>query len=50
MGKILGVVGGVGILIALYLILVRGDETVQIIDTLAENTIQGIAVLQGRSV
>lgn len=44
-GKMLG---GIGILIAIYLFVKNGNETVKVIQTIAQNSIQGIATLQGR--
>jgi hypothetical protein len=39
---------GIGILIAIYLFLSRGKDTVAIINTIASNATQGIKTLQGR--
>lgn len=48
MGKITDVIGGIGILIGIYLFLRHGDQTVKIIVAMAENSISGIKALQGR--
>ena len=45
LGKILG---GIGVLIAIYLVISKGDETTKIISTIAKNSIAGIQTLQGR--
>lgn len=44
-GKILG---GIGVLIAIYLFLSNGNTTLKIINSIASNTVDGIQVLQGR--
>lgn len=41
-------VGGIGVLIAIYLFLSQGNSTVNIINTFAGNSIAGIKTLQGR--
>ncbi|WP_215586102.1 hypothetical protein [Bacillus mycoides] len=48
MGRILGVISGIGLLIALYLFLSNARQTTQIIDSMAGNAVSGIKVLQGR--
>jgi hypothetical protein len=48
MSKIVGIVGGIGILIGVYLFLSHGDSTAKIINTLASNSVSGIKTLQGR--
>lgn len=48
MSKISGIVGGIGLLIGLYLVLRHGDESIGIISTIAENSVKGIKTLQGR--
>ena len=42
------VVGGIFLLILVYLFLSRGRESVAIINAIAANTIAGIRALQGR--
>ena len=42
------VVGGIFLLILVYLFLSRGRESVAIINAIASNTIAGIRALQGR--
>jgi hypothetical protein len=42
------ILAGIGILIAIFLFLAHGNTTVKIIQTLAQNSIQGIKTLQGR--
>lgn len=49
MSSITKVVSGVGVLIALYLFLSNATETSDIINTIGKNSINGIAVLQGRT-
>ncbi|WP_176542212.1 MULTISPECIES: hypothetical protein [Bacillus] len=44
----LGVLSGIGFLIALYLFLNNSSQTVRIIDSVAGNSVKGIKVLQGR--
>lgn len=48
-GKIMTVLSGVGVLIAIYLFLSHGDQTRQIIGTLGTQSINAVQVLQGRS-
>jgi hypothetical protein len=48
MSKLVGVLGGIGLLIGIYLFLARGKESVSIINSLASNSISGIKTLQGR--
>lgn len=48
MSTISKVVGGIGILIAIYLFLSNAESTARIISTIGTNSINGIAVLQGR--
>ena len=45
MGRVLG---GIGVLIALFLVIKNADKSVMVIQTIASNSIQGIATLQGR--
>lgn len=47
--KLGNILAGIGILIAIYLFISRGDTTVKIIQTIAQNSIQGIKTLQGRA-
>lgn len=42
------IVGGIGLLIGIYLILSRGEESVKIVNSLAYNATVGIKTLQGR--
>ena len=49
MHSIVKVLGGIGILIGIYLFLSNGTQTVKIINSIAENSITGIQVLQGRN-
>jgi hypothetical protein len=48
MKGLMGVFGGVGILIGIYLFVYNGDRTVQIINALANPAITSIKTLQGR--
>lgn len=48
-GKIISVLSGVGILIALYLFLSNASETTSIIKTLGTQSINAVQVLQGRN-
>lgn len=48
MHTIVKVLTGTGLLIMLYLFLSHGNQTAKIIDSLASNSIKGIATLQGR--
>lgn len=48
MNNIVKILGGIGILVAIYLFLANGKQTVNIVNSIAENTIDGIQVLQGR--
>ncbi|HFJ9245040.1 TPA: hypothetical protein ACGW5C_005586 [Bacillus cereus] len=48
MGRVLGIISGIGGLIVLYLFLNNARQTTQIIDSIAGNTVSGIKVLQGR--
>lgn len=48
MSSVVKVLTGIGILIAIFLFLRNGDQTVKIISTLAYNTTAGIKTLQGR--
>lgn len=48
MGNIIKILSGIGILIAIYLFLANGTQTVKIINSISSNTIDGIQVLQGR--
>ena len=42
------ILGGIGILIAIYLFLSNGGTTLNIINSIAKNSVNGIQVLQGR--
>ena len=48
MGKFKDVLGGIGILIAVYLVLSNGTATTKLIDSLMSNSTNAIKVLQGR--
>ena len=48
MGTFGKVVGGIGVLIAMYLLIKNADQTVKVIQTISANSIAGIATLQGR--
>jgi len=49
MGKVVGIISGIGLLIALYLFLSKSKETSLIINSIAGNSIKGIKTLQGRA-
>lgn len=49
MGHIVKILGGIGILIAIYLFLANGSQTTKIINAVAGNLTEGIQVLQGRN-
>lgn len=46
--RLFDVIGGIGLLIMLYLVLINGRQTTSIISAIATNTTQGIKTLQGR--
>ncbi|MES5883190.1 hypothetical protein [Bacillus cereus group sp. MG21] len=48
MSRVLGIISGIGMLIALYLFLNNARQTTQIIDAIAGNGVKGIKTLQGR--
>ena len=48
MGSVYKVISGIGILIAMYLVLSNATQSTQIISTISSNAINGIQVLQGR--
>ena len=48
-GKIMTVLSGVGVLIAIYLFLSHSDETVSIVKNLGTQSINAVQVLQGRN-
>lgn len=48
MRTVMSIAGGIFILIAIYLLVVNGDKTVQVINALSYPTLQGIKTLQGR--
>lgn len=48
MKSIVAIVGGIFMLIGIYLFINKGDSTVKIIDSLGKNATAGIATLQGR--
>ena len=49
MNQLASILGGIGVLIAIYLFLSNADDTAKIINSVASNSINGIQVLQGRS-
>ena len=49
MHNIVRILSGIGILIAIYLFLSNGTQTVKVINSIAGNMIDGIQVLQGRN-
>lgn len=49
MNYIFKVLSGIGALIAIYLFLSNGSQTVKIINSVASNMTNGIQVLQGRN-
>lgn len=49
MNYIVKIMGGIGVLIAIYLFLSNGSQTVKIINSVASNMTNGIQVLQGRN-
>ena len=49
MGKVFGVISGIGLLIMLYLFLSHSKDTTNIIGSIASNGVQGIKALQGRN-
>ena len=48
-GKVMTVLSGVGVLIAIYLFLSNSSATVSVIKTLGTQSINAVQVLQGRS-
>lgn len=48
MKSVVVILSGIGALIAIFLLLDKGDKTVKIIETIATNSTAGIKVLQGR--
>lgn len=48
MSKLVSVLSGVGLLIGIFLFLDKGTATVNIINTIAGNSVKGIKTLQGR--
>ncbi|MDA2738820.1 hypothetical protein PDQ75_27175 [Bacillus cereus group sp. Bc015] len=48
MSRVLGIISGIGMLIAVYLFLNNAKQTTQIIDSIAGNGVKGIKTLQGR--
>ena len=49
MATVSKVLGGIGILIAIYLVLSRASDSVAVVDVIGKNAINGISVLQGRN-
>lgn len=50
MGTLYKVISGIGILIAIFLVLNNASASVKVVDVIGKNAINGISVLQGRSV
>jgi hypothetical protein len=48
MGTFGKIVGGIGLLIGIFLLVSNADQTAKIIQTISSNSIAGIATLQGR--
>jgi hypothetical protein len=48
MKDLVTVLGGIGLLIGLFLVLNKGKDSVSIIEALGKNATKGIATLQGR--
>lgn len=48
MNRVFDIVGGIGLLIMLYLFLSNGKQTTSIINAVAGNSVKGIKTLQGR--
>jgi hypothetical protein len=42
------VIGGIGVLIGIYLFIANADQTAKVISTISSNSIKGIQTLQGR--
>jgi hypothetical protein len=47
MKGLVAIIGGIFMLIGIYLFINKGDATVKIIDSLGKNAIGGISTLQG---
>lgn len=50
MGTLTKALSGIGILIAIFLVLNNASSSVKVVDVIGKNAINGISVLQGRSV
>ena len=50
MGTLYKVLSGMGILIAIFLILNHASASIQVVDVLGKNSINMVSVLQGREV
>lgn len=48
MSYVMEIMSGIGILIGMYLVLTHATDAVQIISTIASNSLDGIQILQGR--
>lgn len=48
MNKLVGIISMVFLLIGVYLVLKNGKESVNIINSMASNSVNGIKALQGR--
>jgi anaerobic C4-dicarboxylate transporter len=49
-GQVVKVISGIGLLIFVFLILNNYKATVEVINSIAKNSISGISVLQGKDV
>lgn len=49
MSHLVRILSGIGILIAVYLVLSNGSQSVKIIDSISSNALNGIQILQGRN-
>lgn len=50
MGTLYKVLSGMGVLIAIFLILNNADASIKVVDVLGKNSINMVSVLQGRDV
>ena len=48
MGTLSKVLSGIGVLIAIFLVLNKASDSVKVVDVIGKNAINGIAILQGR--
>ena len=49
MNHLTKILGGIGILIAIYLVLSNGSQSIKIVESISSNALNGIQVLQGRN-